>query len=75
MILMVAVTLCAGVFSIGLATILFAFLNPSTDVSSSFRFVANILNTMIGLLAGYLAGRTDRSASPPAEKTDEAPDQ
>lgn len=74
MILMVAVTLCLGVIAIGTTTLVFAFLNPQTDVTSAFRFVANILNTMIGLLAGYLAGRTEKaSASKESDEPDRPP--
>jgi hypothetical protein len=34
--------------------------NPDKDLSVWISRITGILNTMLGLLAGFLAGRTDR---------------
>jgi len=59
MVLMVAFTVCGSVVVGGGAIIVLAVFQPSVDTSSAARNIADLLNTLIGLLAGFLAGRTD----------------
>jgi hypothetical protein len=59
LVLMIASTICLGVAGTAAATIVFAFLNPGADVSAPARFIVDVVNTLIGLLAGFLAGRTE----------------
>lgn len=71
LILSVTFTVCFGVLASGATVALISFFHPSTDVSTWVARITGILNTMIGLLAGFLAGRTDREQmksyeSPPA---------
>ena len=34
-------------------------IDPDTDTSGAANAVADVINTLIGLLAGFLAGRTE----------------
>lgn len=61
MVLMVAATVCGSVVVGGGAVILLALVQPTFDTSNAARTIADLLNTLIGLLAGFLAGRTDAS--------------
>jgi len=63
MVLMVAATVCGSVVVGGGAIILLAFFQPEFDTSNSARQIADLLNTLIGLLAVFLAGRTDAAAT------------
>lgn len=77
LVLMIAGTICGGLIATGIVTTIFVFLNPGFDVTGPARFVADIVNTLIGLLAGFLAGRTDAAQSALKEakeaKKDETP--
>ena len=53
--LVVAVVLIS---TIGLFVV--ELVNPEQDTSSAGAVIANIVNTLVGLVAGYLAGRTER---------------
>jgi hypothetical protein len=59
LILMIASTICFAVLASG-ATIAFIEIrsNGDADTSVAFKSVQDVLNTLIGLLAGFLAGRT-----------------
>ena len=59
MVLMVAFTICASVVIGGSAIIVMGLLRPEADNTRGLAIIADILNTLIGLLAGFLAGRTD----------------
>lgn len=59
LVLMIAGTVCFMVISTGAAIVVIEIVNPSSDTSSAVRQVTGIINTLIGLLAGFLAGRTD----------------
>lgn len=60
LVLSVTFTVCFGVLASGATIGLISLIHPSTDISNWVARIAGILNTMIGLLAGFLAGRTDR---------------
>ena len=59
LILLVAVTVCGSVMVSGGAIILLAIFQPDFDVTNAARNVTDLLNTLVGLLAGFVAGRTD----------------
>lgn len=59
LVLMIASTVCAVILITVLAVVIVKFFHPETSTDIAVRTVAGILNTMIGLLAGFLAGRTD----------------
>lgn len=60
LLLMVAGTVCAYVIVLGSVLALLAFFTDR-DLSNAARNISDIVNTLIGLLAGFLAGRTERS--------------
>jgi fructose-specific phosphotransferase system IIC component len=59
LVLMIAGTICFGIIATGAITAVFVFLHPGADVSGPSRLIADVVNTLIGLLAGFLAGRTE----------------
>lgn len=56
---MIAGTVCFAVLATGAAIVITRIFSPDTDTSQAARQVADVINTLIGLLAGFLAGRTD----------------
>ena len=56
--LMVAGTVCFAVLATGAALTISELLDPETDTSGAVRAVTGVINTLIGLMAGFLAGRT-----------------
>jgi len=71
MVLMVATTVCGSVVLGGAAVILVTLLRPDIDVTNAARNIADLLNTLIGLLAGFLAGRTDANVTAARKLHDE----
>jgi hypothetical protein len=65
LVLLVASTICVGLAVSGAALILFEFIHPSADASAAAKVLAGTVNTLIGLLAGFLAGRSDAEKPPP----------
>lgn len=73
LVLSVTFTVCFGVIASGAMVGLIVIFRPGTDVTAWVARVTGILNTMIGLLAGFLAGRTDRTElRNPGEKAPES---
>ena len=71
LVLMVAATICGGVVFSGISVLLIELFHPETDTTPIARQIADVVNTLIGLLAGFLAGRTDvaqHHKKPPEEK-------
>jgi len=59
MVLMIAGTICISVLTIVVVVAIISFLYP--DNKGGYAAVADIVNTLISLLAGFLAGRTEAS--------------
>jgi hypothetical protein len=57
--LLIGGTICAVVILVGGGIVLLALLQPTRDTSNAGRALGDLVNTMVGLLAGFLAGRTD----------------
>lgn len=68
LVLMIAGTVCWSVLASGLIIALISLFRPEVDVSHWISRVSGIMNTMVGLLAGFLAGRTaERHALSPGD--------
>jgi Zn-dependent protease with chaperone function len=69
MLLMVAGTICVAILisiiSIGMSEVV----HPETDTNEAAIALGAVLNTLVGLLAGYLAGRTQRVRERRADDT------
>lgn len=74
MVLMISGTICFGLVATGAIAAVFAFVHPDADLSGPSRFIADVVNTLIGLLAGFLAGRTDANLATRKAEPDESPD-
>ena len=59
LILMIAGTICFSVVAAGAAVGIIEIRDPDADTSSAGGTISDVINTMMGLLAGFLAGRTD----------------
>lgn len=57
MVLIVASTICGTVIFTAAGSMVFKLIHPDAELDKTFILVADILNTLIGLLAGFLAGR------------------
>lgn len=58
LILMIAATICFSVISAGATIGIIEIWNPEKDTTKAVGAVSDVINTLIGLLAGFLAGRT-----------------
>jgi hypothetical protein len=58
LVILIAGTICAGLVFTSVVSWVFAFINPASDLEGPSRYIADITNTLIGLLAGFLAGTT-----------------
>jgi hypothetical protein len=59
LIIMIAFTICFAVLAAGAAVALIELVHPEVDTTASVGIISDVINTLIGLLAGFLAGRTD----------------
>jgi hypothetical protein len=59
LILMIAGTICVSVLAAGATVAIAKIFAPDTDVGIATNIISDTINTLIGLLAGFLAGRTD----------------
>ena len=58
---LIAGTVCLLVLGVGVFAGVHALLNPDAPLSGVGTFLAGVTNTLVGLLAGYLAGRSERA--------------
>ena len=73
LVLMIAGTVCFAVISGGATIAVIEIIDPSSDTSSAIKAVTGIVNTLIGLLAGFLAGRTHLSMQTRGEEEKKGP--
>ena len=59
LILVIAGTVCFSVLASGMALFIVTLTVPDRDTTAGFHAISDVVNTLIGLLAGFLAGRTD----------------
>jgi O-antigen ligase len=59
LILIIAVTICFSVLAAGAAVFILAIVRPDMNTDPQVGAISDVINTLIGLLAGFLAGRTD----------------
>lgn len=59
LILGISFTVCFSVLASGALVGLLALVQPTRDTSAMVGAIGDVINTLIGLLAGFLAGRTD----------------
>lgn len=64
LVLLVAGTICASVLTFGGALVLDGFVNPGTDHAAAIAVVGDTIQMLVGLLAGFIAGRTEPKAKP-----------
>jgi len=62
LILLVTLTVCLAVLGFGVLLSVLAIRDPGLNLEAGFRAVTGILNTLLGLTAGYLAGRARNGA-------------
>jgi hypothetical protein len=60
MLLMVAGTICVAILISIISIGMIEVVHPETDTNEAAIALGAVLNTLVGLLAGYLAGRTQR---------------
>jgi hypothetical protein len=70
-VLMIAFTVCWSVLASGATVALLAFFRPEQDIANWIARISGIMNTMIGLLAGFLAGRTDMAVQIQQQRRDD----
>ena len=59
LIMMIAGTVCFAVLAAGAGVAVAELIRPAADTSGIVGNLTDILNTLIGVVAGFLAGRTD----------------
>ena len=57
--LVIVGTVSFSVLASGTALFLITILVPDRDTQAGFHALGDVINTLIGLLAGFMAGRTD----------------
>jgi hypothetical protein len=60
LVMMIAGTICLVVVTVTVGLIVEEFLRPEHDTSAPASQIGDIINTLIGLLAGFLAGKADK---------------
>jgi hypothetical protein len=59
LVMLIASTVCFLVVGTGVTIMVVEILNPQVDTEGAVGQVSDVVNTLIGLLAGFLAGRSD----------------
>ncbi|HEY7031574.1 MAG TPA: hypothetical protein VH482_09620 [Thermomicrobiales bacterium] len=53
--------MCAAILASVLIIGVLEFVDPNRDTSAAGAVIANVINTLVGLIAGFLAGRTSKT--------------
>ena len=64
LLLIVAATISGAVLLSLLAVAVTELVHPEADTSSAAAALSGVISTLVGLLAGFLAGRTNRNQGP-----------
>jgi hypothetical protein len=59
LVILIAATICGSVALGGGAIAVIEILHPESDTTAALGMISDVINTLIGLLAGVLIGRTD----------------
>lgn len=59
LVLLLAGTICFSVVASGATLGILRIVRPEQDIGSGVNILSDTINTLIGLMAGFLAGRTD----------------
>lgn len=65
LVLLIAGTICFTVLASGATVALVRIWHPDSDTTVATNILSDTINTLIGLLAGFLAGRTEASLRGP----------
>lgn len=63
LVLMVTATVCLAIIASGVTIVIVELNHPDTDTEAGLRSITGIINTLIGLIAGFLAGKTGSTLS------------
>lgn len=61
LILMLAATICFIIIISVIGVIIIESTSPETNTSNAVSQIGHIINTLIGVLAGFLAGKTQKA--------------
>jgi hypothetical protein len=61
LVVMIAATICTLVLFTAVVVAVLEIINPGVDTSATVAILSDIVNTLIGLMAGFLAGRTEQA--------------
>jgi hypothetical protein len=59
LVMMLATTVCVAIIVGEVGIVIIEAVNPETDTSTAGGAIGDIINTLVGMVAGYLAGRTE----------------
>lgn len=59
LVLMLAVTVCVAIIVGEVGIVVVQLVDKDADTSSAGGTIGQIINTLVGMVAGYLAGRTE----------------
>lgn len=62
LVLLIAGTIATAVLLVVVGVTILEIVDSSIDTAGAAALIGQILNTLVGLLAGFLAGRTERSS-------------
>lgn len=72
--MMVAGTVCFSVLASGAVMAIVVIIEPTTDIGVWVTRITGVMTTMIGLMAGFLAGRTDTKQASEEEPPSQGPE-
>lgn len=61
LILLIAVTICGGIILGIIGVVAVELTHPNTDLGKLGGNLNDVISTLVGLMAGWLAGRTERA--------------